>query len=92
MTVAIDYTGSNGDPVESDSLHYLGPNNQYEKALMNVGTVIEAYDYDKNFPVFGFGGIPLSMGAKEVSHCFPMNGNSANPNIFTVQNIVATYK
>jgi len=27
LSVAIDYTASNGDPSQSDSLHFLGPNN-----------------------------------------------------------------
>jgi hypothetical protein len=27
-----------------------------------VGGVLEPYDYDKKFPVFGFGGIPRFSG------------------------------
>ena len=81
MTVAIDYTQSNGNPSDRNSLHFLGPNNQYESALINVGSVIEPYDFDKNFPVFGFGGMPRHMGINAVSHCFAVNGNAAGPNI-----------
>jgi Copine len=40
----------------------MGPNNQYESALTNVGLVVEPYDSDRSFPVFGFGGIPRHMG------------------------------
>lgn len=29
FAVAIDFTGSNGDPKSPSSLHYMGPNNQY---------------------------------------------------------------
>ena len=40
----------------------MGPQNQYEAALFNVGMVIEPYDSDKMFPLYGFGGIPSHMG------------------------------
>lgn len=59
---AIDYTGSNGLQSQPYSLHYLGAENQYEAALMNVGCIVEPYDNDRSFPVFGFGGIPHHMG------------------------------
>ena len=73
---AIDYSTSNGD------LHDIGINkNQYQQAIFDVGSVIEPYDYDRSFPFYGFGGIPGHMRASRVSHCFPINGNIANPEI-----------
>lgn len=44
--VGIDFTGSNGDPRSTDSLHYLSPNgvNQYLSALWSVGQVVQDYD------------------------------------------------
>ncbi|MFM7854574.1 MAG: hypothetical protein ACKO96_22275 [Flammeovirgaceae bacterium] len=39
----------------------MGPNNQYEAAITHVGGVLENYDYDRNFPVYGFGGVPFHM-------------------------------
>ena len=94
MVAAIDYTASNGNPSQSSSLHYLGAGapNQYESALWNVGCVVEPYDSDRSFPVFGFGGIPRHLGINGVSHCFAMNGNAANPEIVGIQGIVETYK
>ena len=53
----------------------MGGNNQYESALNNVGAVVEPYDTDRSFPVFGFGGIPRHLGLNSVNHCFAMNGN-----------------
>jgi len=41
LVVAIDFTASNGDPHNSDSLHYLGGTNQYEKAINAVGHILE---------------------------------------------------
>ena len=98
LVAAIDYTASNGNPSDRRSLHYLGGTNslswgnQYEKALMNVGAVVEPYDSDRSFPVFGFGGIPRHMGSNEVSHCFAMNGNPGNPEIIGISGIVSTYR
>ena len=49
-----------------------------------VGGIIEPYDHDKQFPVFGFGGQHRGMGMTGVSHCFPLNGNPGNPEIMTI--------
>ena len=46
LVAAIDYTASNGNPNETDSLHYLGGQNFYEKAIESVGQVVEPYDCD----------------------------------------------
>ena len=62
MQVAIDFTGSNGDPALPTSLHYRNPAaglNQYQTAIDAVGSVLEFYDTDKVFPVMGFGGCPM---------------------------------
>jgi hypothetical protein len=56
--VAIDYTISNGDPSNPKSLHYLGAKNQYETAIEAVATILEKYDDNRLYPVYGFGGEP----------------------------------
>lgn len=81
LVAAIDYTQSNGNPTSPNSLHYLGEHNQYESALFNVGMVVEPYDSDRSFPVFGFGGIPRHLNLNSTNHCFAMNGNPSNPEI-----------
>ena len=56
MCVAIDFTGSNGDPRKPGTLHYLSPNggmNDYEKAISSIGSILADYDTDKKFPVWG---------------------------------------
>ena len=53
--VAIDFTGSNGDPREPHSLHYLNGTNAYRKALLSILAIIDQYDKDGSYPVFGFG-------------------------------------
>ena len=60
LVCAIDLTGSNGDPQDKDSLHYIGNNgtiatSDYQKAIRSIGTIVEKYDSDGKFPVYGFG-------------------------------------
>ena len=54
--------------------------------------MLEPYDSDKSFPMFGFGGIPRHMGINSVNHCFAINGNAGNPEVMGIQNMVATYR
>eukprot|EP00358_Blepharisma_japonicum_P001117 CAMPEP_0202948852 /NCGR_PEP_ID=MMETSP1395-20130829/14701_1 /ASSEMBLY_ACC=CAM_ASM_000871 /TAXON_ID=5961 /ORGANISM="Blepharisma japonicum, Strain Stock R1072" /LENGTH=61 /DNA_ID=CAMNT_0049651329 /DNA_START=856 /DNA_END=1041 /DNA_ORIENTATION=+ len=60
MMVAIDFTGSNGDYTMPNSLHYLSntAQNEYERAIWGVGSILDNYDNSKMYPVFGFGGKP----------------------------------
>lgn len=93
LGVAIDYTASNGDQTDPDSLHFMGPNNQYEYSITMVGGLLEAYDYDKIYPVFGFGAKPNFMDANAtVSHCFPLTGNPQTPYVQGVQGIIGIYR
>lgn len=91
LTIAIDFTGSNGSPTSTTSLHYIAPNfkNDYERVIEKCGNIVAKYDYDQLFPVYGFGGVP--PGKNEVSMCFPLNGQS-NPEIKTIETIVNEYR
>ena len=91
LQIAIDFTSSNGDPQESDSLHSLvsGTKNDYEVAIESCGNVLQYYDADQLFPVYGFGAI--LPGEEEVSHCFPINFNNEDPNIYLIENILKVY-
>jgi hypothetical protein len=58
VVVAIDFTGSNGAPRQPGTLHHFhsdGGFNDCEKASTSVVNVLEKYDANKMFPVFGFG-------------------------------------
>lgn len=57
MQIAIDFTGSNGDPNLKESLHSIIGENQYYKAIKTVSNVLEPYDSYKRIWVYGFGGI-----------------------------------
>merc|ERR1712062_192744 len=71
FTVAIDFTGSNGNPKSPQSLHYQDPSgrpNQYVTAIQSVGEIVQDYDSDKMFPALGFGARVPPSG--QVSHEF----------------------
>jgi len=73
MSVAIDFTASNGDIHLPNSLHRLYQNgqlNDYEMAISSVGSILEPYAFLNKFAVFGFGGIPNFAGGSIVNHCF----------------------
>ncbi|KAJ0059820.1 hypothetical protein NL108_013136 [Boleophthalmus pectinirostris] len=92
FTIAIDFTGSNGDPRTPQSLHYINPEgyNEYLAAIWAVGTVIQDYDSTKMFPVFGFGAqVPPSW---QVSHEFPINFDASNPFCAGIEGVVTAYQ
>eukprot|EP01129_Flabellula_baltica_P008785 TRINITY_DN351_c0_g2_i1.p1 TRINITY_DN351_c0_g2~~TRINITY_DN351_c0_g2_i1.p1 ORF type:complete len:554 (+),score=123.69 TRINITY_DN351_c0_g2_i1:32-1663(+) len=90
LMVAIDYTASNGDPREPASLHYMQPGvlNQYGVVIHTVGSILAGYDSDNMIPTYGFGG---KMPDGTVSHCFHVNGNPNNPEVFGVGGVLEAY-
>ena len=90
LTLAVDYTGSNGNPALATSLHYQGglKPNSYHTAIDAIGTVLQEYDSDKKVPAFGYGG--LYQGT--TNHCFPLNFNPANPELPGIPAVLAAYK
>ena len=69
VVVAIDFTGSNGDPRKPGTLHHLSKNrskNDYEKAMSAILSILAKYDTDQKFPVLGFGAKYDGV----VRHCF----------------------
>ncbi|GAB1601873.1 copine-3-like isoform X2 [Argonauta hians] len=92
FTVGIDFTGSNGNPSDPNSLHYIHPDrpNDYMQAIQAVGQICEDYDTDKYFPALGFGArIPPSQ---DVSHEFAINFNPQNPFCQGVPGILSAYQ
>ncbi|XP_071692312.1 protein BONZAI 1-like [Rutidosis leptorrhynchoides] len=91
--VAIDFTASNGNPRLPDSLHYIdysGRPNAYQKAIQDVGGVLQFYDHDKQFPAWGFGARPIDG---PVSHCFNLNGSSGTVStVAGIQGIMTAYE
>ncbi|XP_020110359.1 protein BONZAI 1-like isoform X2 [Ananas comosus] len=89
--VAVDFTASNGNPRLPDSLHYIDPTgrpNAYQRAILEVGDVLQFYDSDKRFPAWGFGARPIDG---PVSHCFNLNGSTYQPEVEGIQGIMSAY-
>uniref|UniRef100_A0A8C4NAS8 Copine-3 n=1 Tax=Eptatretus burgeri TaxID=7764 RepID=A0A8C4NAS8_EPTBU len=92
FTVGIDFTASNGDPRDVNSLHYINPTgtNSYLNAIWSVGEIIQDYDSDKLFPALGFGAqLPPQW---QVHHDFALNFNPQNPFCTGIEGIVQAYQ
>ncbi|KAL5791599.1 hypothetical protein ACOSP7_000193 [Xanthoceras sorbifolium] len=84
-------TSSNVNPRLPDSLHYLDPSgrpNAYQRAILEVGELLEFYDTDRRFPAWDFGARPIDG---PVSHCFNLNGSSNYCEVEGIQGIMMTY-
>lgn len=96
VLVGIDMTRSNGDPRAPGSLHSLSlPNaeesNEYVKVIREVVSILEPFDSDKRYPVFGFGA-KLPPSCSRVSHCFALNGNFLAPEVDGIEGILRAYR
>ncbi|KAI6662043.1 Copine-8-like [Oopsacas minuta] len=94
LHLAIDFTGSNGNPMKPSSLHYMGGvrPNKYVEVLRSVVSILAPYDSDQSIPCYGFGAkLPVDNFA--AAHmCFPLNGKVDSPEITGVEQIVTAYQ
>lgn len=84
-SMAIDFTLSNRPITDYRSLHYQNEKkkeemNLYEKAMYEVGMVLEPYAFQRQFTMFGFGGIPqyltnVAQERHEVIRCWNLLGD-----------------
>jgi len=90
LIVGIDFTGSNGHPSSPTSLHFIDPSghtlNEYQQAILSVGSIVQDYDHDRLFPVYGFGG---RVGG-QISHCFPVYPEGVH--VLGVEGIMEAYQ
>jgi len=93
MMVGIDFTSSNKDQKNPKSLHAMKKNgelNDYQTAIRDVCEILLCYDYDKNVPVYGFGGRPAWRYG--VDHCFALNEDDLNPYVSGLDGILTIYR
>ena len=93
LSIGIDFTGSNGHPLDMNTLHYILDNepNDYEKVIRSIGNILSNYNNEKLYPVYGFGAILESSLYNEASMCFNVNFND-NPEIHTIDNVIKIYR
>ena len=88
LSMAIDFTLSNGDPKSPASLHYLDPKrNQYLQAISSVGNILQFYNTDKMVNLYGFGGA-IPPYNQRASHCFALNGDIFNPRVNGIDQVI----
>ncbi|CAD8052800.1 unnamed protein product [Paramecium sonneborni] len=92
LIISIDFTDSNLDPNNPQSLHYFDRTNkklsQYEQALRNVSEILIQYDHDKKVPLYGFG---FELNGK-AHHCYPLNNNLEDPEVTDLIGVFETYR
>jgi len=98
VVFAIDFTSSNGTPHEEDSLHKIvdladlsdfNTLNHYQKAITSIGKVLETYDSNKEFGVYGYG---AQFGDNPMMQFeYPLTGDDKNPNVEGIQGVLNVY-
>lgn len=92
LVFGIDFTSSNGDPLQQGTLHYwdtMQPN-EYELAIRAVGDILAYYDTDERFPAYGFGA-KLPPDFQEPRHIFSLT-DSADPTCHKIDEVLNMYR
>ena len=90
LSIAIDYTSDYTSTKIDKSLHYLSSGmNDYEQAINACGMKVAYYDYNQNFPVYGFGA--LLNGESQINPCFNINFKK-DPEIKGINNVLLEYR
>ena len=89
LSIAIDFTASNGDPDRDYSLHKIkdGFVNNYEKAIRENYIILSQYNKKDRYDIYDFGA-DIDNEFKEI---FIINGTD-DPGIEGIENIIAEYK
>uniref|UniRef100_A0A7S2ZU96 C2 domain-containing protein n=3 Tax=Rhodosorus marinus TaxID=101924 RepID=A0A7S2ZU96_9RHOD len=92
LSVAVDFTASNGNPALKTSLHHVsdGRKNDYERSIIAVGQLLANYDSDNQIPAYGFGA-KLPDSPKSSNSCFNLNGSATDPNCLGSDGVLQAY-
>ena len=95
LTIAVDFTVSNGDHILPTSYHNLSPanDNMYMECIKSALHFIKQYSTlaDSGTPVvaYGFGAVPAHL--QQMSFCFALNQEEHNPLIQDSDGLLAHY-
>ncbi|KAL3982816.1 Copine family protein [Acanthocheilonema viteae] len=92
FSVAVDFTASNGNPLDPSSLHYIHPHkfNPYMTALSAVTSVIGKYNRHGRIAALGFGA--QTPPDYKVSHLFFLNGDAKDPHVNGIDGVLNAYR
>ncbi|VDN03950.1 unnamed protein product [Thelazia callipaeda] len=92
FSVAVDFTASNGNPLDCSSLHYIHPHkcNPYMTALNAVTSVINKYNKHGRIAALGFGA--QTPPDYKVSHLFFLNGDDKDPHVDGIDGVLNAYR
>ena len=87
LSVAIDFTSSNGNPMVPGTPHYIDDRslNQYQKAIIAIGSIVANFDSDQRSQVWGFGAKYEGV----VRHAFQVGDHS---HVSGVRGILEAYR
>ncbi len=93
LSIGIDFTGSNGHPLDKGTLHCIINNepNDYEKVIKSIGNILSNYNYKDLYPVYGFGAILNNSLYQEASMCFNINFKDTSE-IKSINNVLKVYR
>jgi hypothetical protein len=92
LSIGIDFTGSNGHPLDQNTLHCIIDDkpNDYERVIRSIGNILSNYNNEKLYPVYGFGAL-LNNYDQVASMCFNINFQN-NPEIYSIDNVLKVYR
>lgn len=92
FTVAIDFTESNKDKCDLDSLHFgfSWEQNKYLRAMEKCIAPLQPYNMTKKITAYGFGAQP--MRNSPVSNCFALTGDIFKPEVSGIDGLLEAYR
>lgn len=89
--MGIDFTLSNRPCTEVGSLHHFAPGslNQYQRAILALGEILEKYNSSGVIPCYGFGAV---LPNNQKSFDFPINLNFDAPYLNTYAQVFQCYQ
>ncbi|GMR48257.1 hypothetical protein PMAYCL1PPCAC_18452, partial [Pristionchus mayeri] len=89
-SIAIDFTASNGSPLDPMALHYIHPHsaNAYHESIISNFSLVHLHMRDQRVSLLGFG---AKVGPKlEMNNCFQLDASSEH--VLGLRGVIETYR